>query len=316
MDRVIAFVLGMICFICTLIILFSHIRSLDDLTVIHLYITVSFIVSVGAGYYMWHANFVDSVAFALIFLVSTGVCVTLSGSRSYASLEKKIKEADARAAQRDAITAEIKKHQPVLDRAQRALDAHTAATTAAATAAAEQCTASGRRCEGAATGNALREQREQTLTRTRDEARAHLDALTQKLETYPPLVANEELRPLAALYSTITGADERQAMSIVIIILAYSLAVLTEFSGVTFMNYSLHSRKKPAPLPAPTPSIAPAPVPTPQTVSLAEIARDLNIDPRIARKRVRELGVQKPIQGWTFSPEIADALKTRLSSLH
>lgn len=327
MDRIIAFSLGFVCFICTLIILFGHVRSVDDLTVIHLYILVSFIVSVGAGYYMWHAGVGNAIAFGLIFVVATGVCVGLSGSRSFSSLEKKIDESDRHNKRRDALIARHDTAATALAAAQHAVDEYAAAITKSVERAADQCaTGRGSRCTGQATGVELRREREKQLTDKRDSARDAFNTLAAELKRTPPMVANEELRPLAMLYSTLTGTPVAASMHVVIMILAYSLAILTEFSGVTFMNYALHT---PAPIAraASTPPLAATPASTPishahvththvtptGSIPLADIARQLNLDPRIARKKVRELGIQKPVQGWSFPTDVADDIKKRLS---
>lgn len=319
-----AFALAAVCFACTLIILFGHVRSTRDLTVIHLYIFVSFVVSVGAGYYVEHARLFTAIAFGLIFVVATGVCVTLSGSRSHASLEKALTAAAEHNAQRATITADIAAAHKALDKAQKLLDQYTQTINRSIEEAADQCaTGKGSKCSGHGEGVALRTKREEQLTTSRDEARTRVDTLNTQLAATPLIEPNAELKPLADLYSLIFDTPADRSMHIVITILAYSLAILTEFSGITFMNFALNHTPSPPTLAPQDPSTLPlTPQPSQQpttsqsTVTLATIARELKIDPRTARKRVKELGIAKPVQGWSFPPDTADDIKTRLSQLH
>src|SRR5690606_28347402 len=74
---------GTICVVGTIIVLFGHIRSIDDLTLNHLYILLALMVTLGAGHFMWESrNPFIIVSFALLFVVGTIVCVGLSGGRS------------------------------------------------------------------------------------------------------------------------------------------------------------------------------------------------------------------------------------------
>lgn len=320
MKQFFAFVLAAICFTCTLIILFGHVRSTADLTVIHLYIFVSFVVSVGAGYYMEHARFFLSLSFLVIFMISTGVCVTLSGSRSHASLEKKIREAQDANDHRAKIASQLNDFEKLLASRQRLLEEYMQTVNKSIETAADQCsTGKGRKCEGTSEGVALRTSREEQLRKEIDDAQKNVASHTQLLRDTPPKEANAELQPLADLYSMVTGTPRDRAMHIVITILSYSLAILTEFSGITFMNYALARHTLP-PTPAQVQPLPATPVPSPQRTSkdipLAQIARELSLDPRVARKRVRELGIQKPLQGWSFPSNVAEEIKSRLSQLH
>jgi hypothetical protein len=327
MQRIIAFTLAIICFACTLIILFGHIRSRQDLTVIHLYILVSFAVSIGAGYLMEHARVSTSIAFGAIFVIATGVCVVLSGSRSHASLEAKMREASLHNQARDELALRTEAAHKSLTQAQKLLDDYTRTINKSIEAAADQCsTGKGSRCAGHEQGVTLRTAREHQLTSARDAARDTFNKLTQSLHDTPAVTANPELAPLASLTAALFSLSEDKAMHVVITVLAYALAVLTEFSGITFMNFALSYRATPAASSAISPALtinSARAQPAAHThatsvpdIPLADIARELKLDPRVARKRVRELGISKPVQGWSFPSTVAEDIKKRLSSVH
>lgn len=51
----IAVLFGTACVLGTIIILFGHIRHVEELTTSHLYIMLSLVVTIGAGHFMWDA---------------------------------------------------------------------------------------------------------------------------------------------------------------------------------------------------------------------------------------------------------------------
>jgi len=43
-------------------------------------------------------------------------------------------------------------------------------------------------------------------------------------------------------------------------------------------------------------------------VTLTDIARELNVNPKIARRRLRDAGIKKPAAGWSFYPSRKKAI--------
>lgn len=300
-------VYGFACVVGTLIVLFGHIRSVDELTVNHLYILLSLIVTLGAGHFAKDATPLSALGFGVLFVVGTMVCVALSGGRSASSIEKNT--ADEQTQQAQFITHKLKIDEAnnarkslsaKMDEARRSLDE-------ARRRMASQCeTGKGTKCEGT---NAALNAEQTAFDRTNDEykiADAHYWDLQSKVELLKPRPSNTELRHLSRAISTITRASEDVVLSLLSLFLPYAFALLTEGGAILFFNhgFSAPKTKKPPILIAE------------KQITLSEIASELKIDPRQARKQLRILNVPKPAQGWSWSRAEADTIKSQLQTHH
>ncbi len=303
-----ALIFGIICLSGTIIVLFGHVRSFDDLTINHLYIILALTVTLGSGHFMWDAyaagwlGIARGLSFTLLFAVGTVVCVGLSGGRSAAILAQR--DYDQAQAQKDIDAQRL--------RVTRALDEVTAANAiyqqrdAAASAAdaikAQECNGGkGTKCEGKkTTADDARRLADQAFDRLQDAktAATHEQSKLDTIHLPPP--PNTDLLPFAQLYAMITHITPDEALAKVKLLLPYAFAVITEFGTVAFFQ---HGFGKPTPKPSSIP-----------TVTIAEIAQRVNMKPDEARKKARALGIQKSSAGWIFTATEAAQIQQRLSA--
>jgi hypothetical protein len=302
-----AFTYGTACIVGTIIVLYGHIRGIDDLTITHLYISLALIVALGSGHFMWDAfsdgrfGWIRGLAFTLLFVVGTVICVGMSGGRSSAVIE---------ANERAQVNIEVKRKQ-LASRATSARNAADAAhalsderqkeaDTAARVKRAECDKGKGIICNGKTESFNTADAAAKEFYDRFKEADIVATTIQKELDALPPPTeANAELRSFAKVYALITGTDEASSENAMKQLLPYLLALITEFGGITFYKHAFGAKQ--------------VIIDTVREVSIAEISRELAIEPRIARKVVRQLNIARPPQGWSWPRNEADIIKQRIA---
>lgn len=309
-----AAILGFACIIGTLIVLFGHIRSIDELTINHLYILISLIVTLGAGHFMWDsfseglAGIARGLTLTLLFVVGTIVCVGLSGGRSAAILEQKelaAREADTSRKKQEEVVAAAN---AAMIQAQTLYDAANATATKDEDTARTECASGlGLSCKGKTSTATTSRQNATNLKQDLDSAKQwHREQLLKLNAMHTPEPPNAELKNFAKLWAFFTGKTLEQAMADVKLLFPYALALITEFGTIVFLNHGL-AHKPRTQQPSPKQPTQPS-----DNITLATIATELNIKPHVARRMVRELQIPKPDAGWVWPAPEAIAVKQKL----
>lgn len=301
-------IFGIICVIGTVIVLFGHVRSIDDLTLNHLYIMLSLTVTLGAGHFLWESkNPFVITSFAVLFLVGTVVCVGLSGGRSAEVIaQKEIQAVEARK-KRDSQRATMNHARALADDAHsQASEADKQEREAQQEAAFECASGKGTRCDGKTANLAAAKSRAHDMReRARlleEQYRTEKDRYEALPEPPPP---NADLMQFARVVAYIRGMHPDDALEEVKLLLPYALALLTEFGTIMFFKHGFKRRPE---------TIASTVTPDPiQRVSLNDIAQDLGIEPKLARKTVRALGIPKPPEGWCWSSDEAQRISAQIA---
>jgi hypothetical protein len=305
-----AVIFGLICLSGTIIVLFGHVHSFNDLTINHLYIILALTVTLGSGHFMWGAysegwgGIARGCSFTTLFIIGTVVCVGLSGGRSAAILAQRDYDADV-------AKADLHKQQTIVDRASADVTQSKSVYDVADTEAThlEQITqdecatgkkaGEGDKCKGKRSVSEGSRARADKLFDRYQEAKQAYDHELQVLnKIHLPPPPNTDLLPFAQLYALIAHISESDALAKVKLLLPYAFAVITEFGTVAFFQ---HGFGKPQPKPASLP-----------TVALTDIAHRLNMKPDEARKKLRALGVARPSQGWVFTAPDASKIEAQL----
>jgi len=305
--------LGLICTTATLVVLFGHVRSIDDLTLTHLYIVLSLIVAMGAGHFMWDAfsqggfGVLMGSCLAALFIVGTLICVSLAGGRSADIIEAREKSMTTNADQVAKLKEEVeqarKDWQEAKDQSSSLRNGIVKSTQEAASTCA---TGRGNACKGQTetlkTTSTTSADIDQAVDRLERKYR-ELDTRLRKLQTTRD--SNGELRHIARSIAIIFGLNEKVVFDKLTSALPYLLSFVGEFGAIVFLKYGT------ARIPA-TPS-APTPVPPSNEpgVSLKTIADELGIDDRHARKYLRGK-VPRPELGWIWPKSEAQHIKTLL----
>ena len=291
-------IFGCICVIGTIIVLFGHVRSIDDLTLTHLYIALALTVTLGAGHFMWSTDSVlIAAAFGILFVTGTIVCVGLSGGRSAAILEQKERVAkDIRKMRADQWRI-VEDAKAKADRAlQDSTDADAEADAAKIEMDRECATGKGIRCDGRKLSyDEAKNKAEQLHKRAlilEERYRIELD----KYHAMPPEpVPNEDLISFARIWAHIKGTSEDVAMHEIKLFLPYGFALLTEFGTIMFFRHGFGHRTQHQRL-----------------VTLAELSYDLGLHPKTVRKMLRVMNVPKPAAGWQWPEDQANAIAQRI----
>lgn len=315
-----AVILGIACVVCTLILLFGHVRTTADFTIIHLYIMLALIVTLGAGHFMWDAfsagpaGIARGCSLTLLFVVGTVVCVGLSGGRSAAILEARERDENNSNAERQAQQKLVDEANAAMIQVQSLYDAANAKAIEDERIAAEDCKSGlGSQCKGKTSTATTSRANATTIKADLDNAKTwHRDQLLKLNAMRPPAPANQELKQVARLYGFFTRQDEATAIADVKLLFPYALALLAEFGTIIFFNIGFAHKARPTP--AATQQQVEAPKPRGPTVSIGTIASELAIKPHIARRHLRDLGISKPAEGWMWPHEQADEIKAKIAT--
>lgn len=305
-----ALVFGSCCIVATLITLFAG-YGLNDLTINHLYITVSLIVTLGAGHFMWDAyadgrwGWLRGIAFTTLFVVGTVLCVALSGGRSGELMQRKDDaqaEVGARreAQQRrvDELQTSVEELKAAADRAKKLWD------TRASESAAECASGKGRRCDGMRENEASARTMYDEAKEVYETRRTEWTTEASRLVSMPVAHhAHADLMQFARVYALITGANENVALERLKLLLPYAIALITEFGAIVFLKHAFAEARPVV--------VAPPPV---RTVTIGDIARQVGMEPRVARKIVRELGISRPAEGWIWTDDEAERVRAQITA--
>jgi hypothetical protein len=247
-----AIALGTLCAVGTLVVLFWYVRSPADFTLNHVYILLALAVTYGAGHFMWDAygerafgGFVRGLAFSLLFMVGTTICVALSGGRSAEILEHK--EADASHENAKRASQEAKVLSANQDRKETKDAADKAQATADKAAAGEQAECAdgpGSKCrDKRVTATAAAAKATDLFKRAKQADSDYWMEVARLNDLKPAQVANAELKTFAKVLAHVRSVDEETAMASVMLLLPYGLALLTEFGSIVFFKHGFGRRK-------------------------------------------------------------------------
>lgn len=305
-QRLASMALGLLCICGTIAMLFGHIKSLDDITQTHLVIALALVVTTGAGHFAIEATATsDRLLFWPIFAVGMFLCVGLSSGRTAAILQRdSTQKADTDTAYQDQLKSlDEKRKSSALER-----DSALKQNEEALRNVTDACkSGNGSACKGA---NAIQQARQQALEQRTIDAKEADDVYwnTRKKHT-PTRSTSQDFHNFVTMYAKLRGITEAEAEPVVLTLLPYLFTMLMELGAIVFTMKGLrpHTSK---------PSNKQPDLPLATTIPLAHIAKELNITPAQARASMRAMRIKRPPHGWSFTPDEAQSIKSRLSTLH
>ena len=247
-----AIALGAICALGTAIVLFWHVRSVADITSNHVMIALALIVTLGAAHLLlkagWRHPFA-ALAFLVLFLAGTAVCVTLSAGRGAEVISRKVADVGLENGKRSAHEGKVAEANVDRKAAKAAHEAALAEAKDAREKAAIECaTGKAIKCDGKrATADAADKAEAESLKRS-DQADSHYWMLVAQLaDMKPDQVANVDLKQAAKVFAFLTGYDVKKTMEGVELLWPFMLALLTEFGTIAFFNYGFGHKTVSAP---------------------------------------------------------------------
>lgn len=305
-----SFATAIACVGVTFAVLFRSVLT-EGLTITLLYIAVALILAFTSGFAARDSKGTARVVMWAVMAVATIICVGLSAGRGVA-------EMDRNAASAILEKKRIKSLEKKLDeldtaRQQAKSDRQRAQSKAEADAAAIP-----EKCKWGQTPICVDARQSQSLsTAALDKANAALSkaeadyyATEQELRDIKPQTGgNSEWRSMARSIAKIFNLDEDRVLEVITQVAPYLLSFLTEIGGIFHLQRAF----------APAPSIPPPPkepdFPPSAAVTIGDIAREIGIEPRIARKLAKERGIKKPAHGqWSWTATEAAQIKLQLSS--
>ncbi len=302
-----ALAFAIICIIGTIIVVFGKVvAGTEPPTINHLYIALALTVTLGSGHYMWESfsegkfGWVLGVFLSILFIVGTIVCVAMSGSRSAAIFEQKEHDFTETTNKRARLVTDIEVQQSRVDDATAKHDQADKYLQEKLAAVDEECSGGeGKICKGKALPLENAKQRTADLYSKLTEATNKLNDLKKDLADIPvPQEPNLELVEMARVYVTIFGGDVQSVKKKLQTVFPYLLALITEFGAIVFNLKAWGERPR---------------IVT-QHITLVEIAEELKIPARQARKIVRQLNVPRPPEGWVWKRLDADTIKAQIQS--
>lgn len=294
-----------LCFLITVGVLFSDVLE-HGLTVIHLYILMGLILAMASLEKVPSTTGMMRYAFLAMGTVATIMSVGIGGGRSSAQIELQeaqykvqldaYNELRKRVGREDTQRTDlVVEHQQLKLAWQREVDA-----------AQEKCkpqygpTACSR-------ANAERDKAKESMEakqRQIEEKEAAITALRGQLIEKQPQKDNQILRGISDLLAVLFFMDPEHAFSLIKKIFPYLIAFMGEGGTILFSKHAFGHRP-------PQPKQVDLPQETP--VTIGDIARELGLDPRIARKLAREKGISKPAHGaWSWTRAQAEEIKSKI----
>lgn len=293
-----------LCFVITVGVLFSDVIE-HGLTVIHLYILMGLILAMASLEKVPSTTGMMRWAFLAMGTVATVMSVGIGGGRSSAQIElqeaqykvqvEAYNELKKRVGREDTQRTDfVVEHQQLKLAWQREVEA-----------AQEKCkpqygpTACTR-------ANAERDKSKETMEakqRQIEEKEAAITALRAQLVDKQPQKDNQILRGISDLISVLFFMDPEHAFALIKKIFPYLIAFMGEGGTIIFSKHAFQAttRQMPVELPQETP------------VTIGDIAKELGMDPRIARKLAREKGISKPAHGaWSWTRAQAEEIKSKI----
>ena len=293
-----------LCFVITVGVLFSDVFE-HGLTVIHLYILMGLVLAMASLEKVPSTTGMMRWAFLAMGTVSTIMSVGIGGGRSSAQIElqeaqykvqlEAFNELKKRIAREDTQRTDlVVEHQQLKVAWQREVDQ-----------AIEKCkpqygpTACTR-------ANAERDKSKESMEakqRQIEDKEAAITALRAQIVTTQPQKDNQILRGISDLLAVLFFMDAEHAFALIKKIFPYLIAFMGEGGTIIFSKHAFQpsTRQVPVALPQETP------------VTIGDIARELNMDPKIARKLAREKGITKPAHGaWSWTRAQAEEIKSKI----
>lgn len=292
---------GIGCGLGTIIVLYGHVRSIEDLGLIHLWIAIGLLAAILGGYNMNEdfstKQWVRGIGFGLLFVVGTFISVGLSSSRSAVIMETHEK------AYKDAIHKR-KEQEDVIAEAQRRMKgakeeydkAKSEADTWRATFQEECGSGKGTKCDGKKVSKDAAIENETAKWNIYNPFLQKYDAEVKNLnDMVRPSPPNPEVRQFARIYATVRGISEEDAMEVMKYLFPFCIALISEFGTIMF------SHKAFGPAPPKKPAMP--------DKTIGQIAQEAGLSPSAARKVLRAHKEPRPAQGWVFAAKDADRIK-------
>jgi hypothetical protein len=300
---------GICCLAGTLVVLYGHVRGLDDLALEHMWIAVALIVACVGGYNMNRnmeaRNWLGVFLFGLLFVVGTGFSVGLSASRSVVIMDAHEKDYNDEVNKKNGLQSTVTSTQAAMEEAKRAyVEAKRIADDARSTAAKECNTGDGTQCKGTAKSLSFVEtpEKEARLLYEKKQGpyQEAIKALRDFKEPSPP---NPTILNFAKMLAAITDEPLSHAQSLMKYLFPLCVALISEFGTIMFLHEAFAPR---APAPVRSSSIES------KTVGIAQIAHTVGMTPQDARKRLRQAREPRPVEGWVWEQAEAQRIKNVL----
>ena len=311
-----AAILALVCFSSVIAAVFRDVRQVSDLGPNHIYILLGMFAALGAVHYAQYMKSWWRVLCWTVAISATITSVGLSAGRNRALLDEKVDASqhsstgtlklEERLQELKAKRQELHGKLPQLERS--LADAQKEQKTQCSRKSNEdRCDASTLAMDTAK--KMLDDTKKDHRTASNDYDKLFSDLITAKPAQRP----NAELNSITEVWQLLSRSTLEEAQHSVYTLWPYFLAMLGELGTILFAHIALGHREPPS-----TVVIPPAPVkanraPANATVTLAQIAKELGMSQKNARKVVRnKLKMDRPIDGWKFTPADAETLKQRI----
>lgn len=294
-----------LCFLITVGVLFSDVFT-NGLTVIHLYIFMGLVLAMASLEKVPSTTGMMRWGFLAMGTVATVMSVGIGGGRSSAQIE--LQEAQYKV-QLDAFN-ELKKRIGREDTQRTDLVVEHGALKIAwqreVETALEKCKPQWgpTSCTRATSERDKAKEMMEAKQRQIEEKEAAITALRAQLVEKQPQKDNQILRGISELVAVLSFTDGEHAFAIVKKLFPYLIAFMGEGGTILFSKHAFGYRP-------PEPKQVELPQETP--VTIGDIAKELGLDPRIARKLAREKGISKPAHGaWSWTRAQAEEIKSKI----
>ncbi len=312
-----AFFAFLICSLVSLGVLFGPVvyhRNWSSVGLVHMYVVLCLVVAITAGFFLHdEKSGWMKVGWAALFVIGTFGGVALSGGRGKAVLEGNVASVKEQIDKRADLQSRLDAANTSQSKARQELKKRQDAYDAQVLAAAEVCkSGNGPQCKGSAITT-------KSMLDERDEAkRALTDAtvtvsLAQRLLDDAPTGArapNAEFEGFVNLYVYIKNASVDDARDAINLLLPYLFSLVAEYGAIMFALRAFHPSG--APVVSQQPATASDQAGTSHR-SIGDIARALRLEPKVARKQARALGITKSPLGWQWPAAEAAQIEQRIA---
>lgn len=287
------------CFV-TVYALFSNIFEVG-LTVTHLYILLGLVIALASGHAMTESAGPLRIVMIALFVTSSILTCSMAGSQSSAQIQDQEAKAKLDKNSRETLGKRLKKDEETALETQADVGKLKRLWETALADANKTCVDYPGRCSAV---QKLRDKAKEDYDARKTELtdqETHIKQLQDRIIALKPVIDNAQLRGLAEILSLITGKDIEDTFALIKKLFPYFLAFMGEGGTIAFSKHAFGRRPQ---------VIEPAPE---MPVSIADIAREYGMDPREARKRMREAGIPKPAHGaWSWTAKEAEAIRLKL----
>ena len=300
---------GTLCLAGTLVVLYGHVRGIDDLALEHMWIAVALVVACVGGYNMNRniaaRNLIGICTFGLLFVVGTCFSVGLSASRSVVIMDVHEKTYTDEMNKKNGLQSTVTSTQAAMDEAKRAyMEAKRIADNARKEAQAECKTGDGTFCKGTAKSLSFVEGPEAIALKTYEAKQGpYQDAIKALADFTEPAPPNPTILNFAKMWAAVTGATLPHAVSLMKYLFPLCVALISEFGTIMFLHEAFAHKEPIAVRTSSTES---------KTVGIAQIAHTIGMTPQDARKRLRAAREPRPVEGWVWEAEEAARIRNVL----